>query len=62
MPRSVALAYTIDGRTSEALLKVEESISIDPTDKITVNLRRVLREIIEGKRPQPKKLSDLSSA
>jgi tetratricopeptide (TPR) repeat protein len=58
---NLALAYTIAGRTSEALSKVEESLSIDPTDKITVNLKRVIREIIEGKRPQPKKLSDLSS-
>lgn len=58
---NVALAYTLAGRTSEALSKVEESISIDPTDKITVNLKRVIREIIEGKRPHPKKLSDLSS-
>jgi len=59
---NLALAYTIAGRTSEALLKVEESLSIDPTDKITVNLRRVILEIIQGKRPQPKKLSDLSNA
>jgi tetratricopeptide (TPR) repeat protein len=59
---NLALAYTIAGRTSEALSKVEESLSIDPTDKITVSLKRVIREIMEGKRPQPKKLSDLSSA
>lgn len=58
---NLALAYTVAGRTSEALSKVEESISIDPSDKITVNLKRVIREIIEGTRPQPKKLSDLSS-
>jgi tetratricopeptide (TPR) repeat protein len=59
---NLALAYTIAGRTAEALSKVEESLSIDPTDKITVNLKTIIREITEGKRPQPKKLSDLSSA
>jgi tetratricopeptide (TPR) repeat protein len=59
---NLALAYTIAGRTSEALAKVEESLSIDPSDKITSGLKRAIREIIQGKRPQPKKLGDLSSA
>jgi Flp pilus assembly protein TadD len=59
---NLALALTIAGQTSEALSKVKESISIDPSDKITVNLNRVIYDIIEGRRPQPKKLSDLSSA
>jgi tetratricopeptide (TPR) repeat protein len=59
---NLALAYTVAGRTSEALAKVEEALAIDPADKISVNLRRVIREIIDGKRPQPKKLGDLSGA
>jgi len=56
---NLALAYVIAGRTNEALSKVEESLALDPNDKVTASLQRVIREIIEGKRPQPKKLSDL---
>jgi len=57
---NLALAYLIAGRTNEALSKVEESVALDPNDKVTSSLKRVIREIIEGKRPAPKKLSDLS--
>jgi tetratricopeptide (TPR) repeat protein len=59
---NLALAYTIDGRNTEALSKVEESLSIDPSDKLTLNLKKMIREIIQGKRPRPKKLGDLSDA
>ena len=57
---NLALAYTVAARTSEALAKVEESLSIDPNDKVTLALRRMIREIAEGKRPQPKTYLDLS--
>lgn len=57
---NLALAYVSAGRTNEALSKVEESVALDPNDKVTSSLKRVIREIIEGKRPPPKKVSHLS--
>ena len=58
---NLALAYLMAGRNTEALSKVEESLSIDPSDKITASLKRVIREIIDGKRPQPKTVNELES-
>ena len=58
---NLALAYTIAGRIPEASATVEKSLAIDPTDNVTLNLKRMIREISEGKRPQPRKLGDLSS-
>ena len=58
---NLALAYTIAGRIPEASTTVERSLAIDPADEVTLNLKRMIREISEGKRPQPRKLADLSS-
>ena len=57
---NLALAYTIAGRIPEASAAVEKSLSLNPADEITLNLKRVIREISDGKRPQPKTLGELS--
>jgi tetratricopeptide (TPR) repeat protein len=56
---NLALAYTLAGRNSDALAKVEESLAIEPNDKITLHLKRAIREIVDGKRPHPKRIRDL---
>ena len=57
---NLALTYAIAGRNSDALSKVEEALAIDPTDKITLSLKQRIREILDGKRPQPKSLREFS--
>lgn len=58
---NLALAYTIAARISEASTTVEKSLSIDPTDEVTLNLKRAIKEIAEGAKPQPRTLGELSS-
>lgn len=56
---NLALAYVMAGRNSEAMGKIEEAVRTDPTDKISITLRRVIREVRDGKRPQPRTVEDL---
>jgi tetratricopeptide (TPR) repeat protein len=54
-----ALAYLIAGRNADALKSVEESLRLDPKDEISQSVKRMIEEVMSGKRPQPKKMSDI---
>jgi predicted Zn-dependent protease len=56
---NLALAYTIGGRVSEAQSEIEKSLALDPKDEVSVTLRRVIHEISQGKRRQPRTLREL---
>jgi tetratricopeptide (TPR) repeat protein len=56
---NLALAYTIAGQLADAQSAINKSLQIDPSDKISQNLRRIIQEIIDGKRPQPHNMRDL---
>jgi Flp pilus assembly protein TadD len=56
---NLGLAYLVAARNDEALKKAEEALALDPGDKVTQAVVRVIREVVSGKRPQPKRLKDL---
>jgi tetratricopeptide (TPR) repeat protein len=56
---NLALAYTIAGRLSDAQSTIAKSLQIDPQDKISQNLHRIIKEIIDGKRSQPHNMDDI---
>jgi tetratricopeptide (TPR) repeat protein len=56
---NLALAYTIAGRISDAQSEINRSLEIDPNDSITIALRRVIQEIVDGKRKQPRTMREL---
>jgi len=56
---NLALAYLIAGAIPYAQQAIQNSLTIQPDDKISQSVKRVIDEVAEGKRPQPKKLSDL---
>ena len=56
---NLALAYLLAGRHSAARTSIGEALRLDPSDKISQNVRKVIQEVIDGKRPQPKKIGDI---
>jgi tetratricopeptide (TPR) repeat protein len=56
---NLALALLLAGRVSEADDAANQAQLIDPADKITQNLVRVIGEVRRGKRPRPRHMSDL---
>jgi Flp pilus assembly protein TadD len=56
---NLALAYLIAGRNDDALGSVNESLRIAPDDKITQSLKKLITEVRDGKRAQPKTIRDL---
>ena len=56
---NLALAYTLAGRLADAQTAIGKSLQIDPSDKISQTLRRIIQEITDGKRPQPHTMADL---
>ena len=56
---NLALAYTMAGRIPDAQSAINKSLQIDPADQISLTLRRVIQEIADGKRPQPRTLREL---
>ena len=59
---NLALAYLVAARNDEALKKAEQALALDPGDKVTQAVVRVIREVVSGKRPQPKRLKDLEGS
>ncbi len=55
-----ALALLIDGQLDSAESQVQRSLQIDETDKVTKDLKKIISEVRSGKRPRPKKFSDLT--
>ncbi len=58
---NLALAYLFNGDLNLSRKTVDKAITAAPSDRILHNLKKVIDEVISGKRPQPKKLSDLKS-
>jgi len=56
---NLALAYLIGGKLEDAMQAAEESLMLAPDDEITQNLKRVIHEVQNGDRPQPKSMKDL---
>lgn len=57
---NLALAYMIAGRLADAQSVINKSLGIAPNDKISLKLKRVIQEIVDGKRSQPRTLRDVS--
>ena len=57
---NLALAYLIDGKLDLAKNTVEKAIQVNPEDKINLSLRQVINEVIQKKRKQPAKISDIN--
>jgi Flp pilus assembly protein TadD len=56
---NLALTYLLAGRISQSSAKIEEALRLDPKDPITRNLKTVISEVVDGKRLEPSRLSDL---
>jgi tetratricopeptide (TPR) repeat protein len=56
---NLALAYTLASRITDAQSAIGKSLQIDPNDKISLTLRRIVREIADGKRKQPRTMREL---
>lgn len=51
---NLALAHLLDSDPKTAKRLVDEALSIDPTDTVTVALRRLVDDVLAGRRPCPK--------
>lgn len=58
---NLAVAYLLAGRVAEAKRSIAAAIKINQDDKINNHLCRIIGEVADGKRPQPKSLATLSS-
>ena len=56
---NLGLAYLINGEIDNAEDITRKAINLDPQDKINKSILNIIREVKSGKRPQPKKYSDL---
>ena len=56
---NLALAYLIAGQHADADKCIDESLRLNPSDTISRNVKVAIREVIEGKRRQPKNMGDL---
>jgi tetratricopeptide (TPR) repeat protein len=58
---NLALALLLVGDVDEALDQAEQAVARSPQDEINRNLLAVIREVKDGRRPQPKTLAELES-
>jgi tetratricopeptide (TPR) repeat protein len=56
---NLALAYTLAGRITDAQSAISKSLQINHGDKISLTLSRIVQEIADGKRPQPRTMREL---
>jgi Flp pilus assembly protein TadD len=56
---NLALALLLAGDTDEALDQAEQAAARNPQDEINRDLLAVIREVKDGRRPQPKTLAEL---
>jgi tetratricopeptide (TPR) repeat protein len=54
---NLALALLISGQVSEALLHANQALSRDPADEVAANVVGFVRDVAEGRRPLPTRLS-----
>jgi len=55
-----ALALMFMARDAEAIEAIVKSLALCPGDPVTLNVRRLLHSVIDGKCPRPKFLKDIS--
>jgi tetratricopeptide (TPR) repeat protein len=58
---NLALALLLAGDVDEALDQAEQAAARSPRDEINRNLLAVIREVKDGRRPQPKTLAELEA-
>jgi Flp pilus assembly protein TadD len=58
---NLALALLLAGDVDGALDQAEQAVARSPDDEISQNLRAVIREVQDGRRPQPKTLAEVES-
>ena len=56
---NLALAYLFSKQPQRAKTHIEEAYAKDPNDQITAGVRKVIDEVIAGKRPCPQRSSEL---
>jgi tetratricopeptide (TPR) repeat protein len=56
---NLALALLLAGKPDEAAGAVERALVMDPNDKITAEVARLINEVRQGRRPAPRSLQDL---
>lgn len=56
---NLALAYLFNADLDLASKTIGKAIALAPSDQINQNVKKIIDEVISGKRPQPKKHSDL---
>lgn len=56
---NLALAYLFNADLDLASKAIGKAIAAAPSDQINQNVKKIINEVISGKRPQPKKHSDL---
>ena len=59
---NLALAFLIAGRPDEALNWADQAHEQDPTDQITLHVRKVVRKIADGKLPCPRTMTELDKS
>ena len=56
---NLALAYLLDGRLDDALRESELAANQDPSDAVSANVLRLVRDVHAGRRFQPRTVTDL---
>jgi Flp pilus assembly protein TadD len=56
---NLALALLISGKNEEAKTEITESLRMNPTDRISLAVKKVIDEVASGRRKQPKAMADL---
>ncbi len=56
---NLGIAYLINGEIDNAADIAKQATNLDPLDKINKQVLEIIKEVKSGKRPQPKKYSDL---
>lgn len=56
---NLGIAYLINGEIDNAEDITRKAINLDPLDKINKQVLEIIEEVKSGRRPQPKKYSDL---
>ncbi len=57
---NLACAYLFAGRLVEANTTIDSALKLDANDSVNQLLRRMIEDVASGRRPQPKRLSDLT--
>jgi hypothetical protein len=55
---NLSLSYLLAGQFEHARKALDAAIKIDPEDSVSKTISRILSEIVEGRREQPKSLAD----